>query len=103
MVSVGNTTCPRCGGTLRYYDAVKRIVRTKGRRTNYIFMRRLRCCKCGTTHRELPLFLFPHKQYEAEMILGVCEGIITPDTLGYEDYPCEMTMRRWRTRNVQRL
>ena len=27
--------------------------------------------------------------------MGVIEGLITPETLGYEDYPCEMTMHRW--------
>lgn len=103
MVSVGDTVCPRCGGYLKYYDMVKRIVRTKDRRTNYIFIRRLRCCKCGAMHRELPLFLFPYKQYEAELIFGVCNGLISSDTLGYEDYPCETTMRRWCARYLQRL
>ena len=27
---------------------------------------------------------------------GVLEGLITCETLGFEDYPCEMTMIRWR-------
>ena len=35
------------------------------------------------------------KEYESEIIIGVIEGLITPETLGYEDYPCEMTMNRW--------
>ena len=26
---------------------------------------------------------------------GVIEGYITPETLGYEDYPYEATMNRW--------
>ena len=46
-------------------------------------------------HRELPEELFPYKQYESEVIRGVLEGLITCETLGYEDYPCEVTMIRW--------
>lgn len=51
---------------------------------------------CQTLHRELPDFIFPYKQYEAEVIQGVLEGFITTETSGYEDYPCEMTMVRWK-------
>ena len=46
-------------------------------------------------HRELPSSIIPYKEYESEIIIGVIEGLITPETLGYEDYPCEMTMNRW--------
>lgn len=38
---------------------------------------------------------FPYKQYEAELISGVLEGLITVETLDFEDYPCESTMKRW--------
>ena len=31
------------------------------------------------------------------MIRGVLEGLITSDTLGFEDYPCEATMANWRS------
>ena len=63
--------------------------------TEWIVIRRLRCTICGSLHRELPEELFPYKQYEAEVIIGVLEGLITCETLGFEDYPCEMTMSRW--------
>ena len=85
------------------YDKVKRIVRTKGRVTNRTIIRRLRCPKCGRLHRELPEDIFPYKQYEAEIIRGVLEGFITPETMGYEDYPCEMTMIRWKAQKSQLL
>lgn len=104
MVRVKETTCPICGGNLKYYDSVKRIVRSKGRSTKWVYIRRLRCCGCNTLHRELPDYIFPYKQYEAEVIKGVLSGVITSDTLGYEDYPCEMTMFRWRnSQNLQSL
>ena len=95
MVIGNNSNCPRCGGELKHYDKVERIVRTKGRETNRVKIRRLRCISYGMTHRELPRSLIPFKQYSADVISGVVEGHITSDTLGYEDYPCEVTMLRW--------
>lgn len=95
MVALEVSICPKCGGNLKYYDQVKRIVRTNGRKTWRIPMRRLRCMKCRAMHRELPELIFPYKQYEAKIITGVLEGSITCETMGYEDYPCEMTMIRW--------
>ena len=96
MISNNESTCPKCGGQLKYYDSVKRIVRHKYGRKNKVVIRRFRCCKCGAMHRELPDFIFPHKQYETDIIIGVWEGLITCETIGFEDYPCEMTMLRWR-------
>lgn len=93
MVSADKTSCPKCAGRLRYFDSVKRVVRTKARRTEWIEIRRLRCTECGALHRELPEDLFPYKQYEAEVIRGVLEGLITCETLGFD--PCEVTMARW--------
>lgn len=97
MIDKNESTCPNCGGDLKFYDKVKRILRTKRRITKYIDIRRLRCLKCQKTHREIPSYILPYKQYEAEIIRGVLEGYITSETLGYEDYPCEKTMNRWKT------
>lgn len=103
MVSAGKTACPKCGGQLKFFDTTKRIVRTKARRTEWIEIRRLRCMSCGALHRELPEDIFPYKQYEAEVICGVLDGLITCETLGFEDYPCEMTMLRWMAQKSQFL
>lgn len=103
MISDNELTCPYCGGNLKYYDNVKRLVRTKGRASKRVKIRRLKCMKCGAMHRELPDYILPYKQYEAEVIMGVLEGLITCETLGYEDYPCEMTMLRWLSRKQQLL
>lgn len=102
VISIGQKYCPICGGELRYYDRVSRIVRTKGRKTTYIWLRRFRCFGCESVHREIPSNIHPYKQYEAELISGVLEGLITQDTLGYEDYPCEATMNKW-IREIYRL
>ena len=103
MISSNEALCPSCGDKLAYYDSAKRIVRTKARQTRCIKIRRMRCCGCGILHRELPDSLLPYKQYEAELIRGVLEGLISSDTLGYEDYPCEATMIHWRSQKLQLL
>lgn len=96
MVTNNELICPKCGGKLKYYDKVHRIVRTKRRKTLWVQIRRLRCIDCRAVHRELPNYIFPYKQYEVEVIRGVLEGFIDSETIGFEDYPCEVTMLRWR-------
>ncbi len=103
MITDNVLNCPKCGGVLRYYDSVQRIKRTKGRVSKYIRMRRLRCDDCRSVHREIPSDISPYKQYEGELIKGVLEGFITPQTYGYEDYPCEMTMIRWKSQKLHLL
>lgn len=103
MITENVSRCPACGGCLKFFDTVKRIVRTKARATEWIMIRRLRCTVCGSLHREIPDNLFPYKQYEAEVIVGVLEGLITCETLGFEDYPCETTMAQWITQKHQLL
>lgn len=66
------------------------------------------CAACGAlaagqSTREMGGLFFPYKQYEAEVIFGVLEGLITCETLGFEDYPCEMTMLRWLSQKAQLL
>ena len=87
--------CSYCGGTLKYYDKVSRIVKTKGGHKQKIEIRRVRCINCRRMHRKLPDFLVPYRHYESEIIKGVLDGFITSDTIGFEDYPCETTMNRW--------
>ena len=100
MVRTSDTTCPKCGGELKYIGPVKRLVRTKGGNKHWIKIRRMLCKDCSVVHRELPDYLLPFKHYESDIIEGVIDGVITPYVLGYEDFPSETTMKRWlRTRN----
>lgn len=69
MISDNQSICPKCGGQLKYYDHVQRLVRTKFGNKKWVAIRRLRCCKCHAVHRELPDFIFPYKQYEADIII----------------------------------
>ena len=77
--------CTVSGHKLRYYDTVPRLVRTKNRETRTIRIKRFQCQKCSKIKRYLPSYIFPYKQYEKEVIKGALEGIITCETIGYED------------------
>ncbi len=60
-------------------------------------IRRLRCEHCHSYHNELPDCLLPYKHYEAEVVSGVIDGYVSSNDSESEDYPCEETMRRWRS------
>ena len=96
MIRKSETLCPYCNSKLIFFDRVNRIIKTKGGKTNWIKIDRVKCTGCGRLHRILPDYILPYKQYEAELVMGVIEGLIDSDTLGYEDYPCESTMKLWK-------
>lgn len=98
MIRSGVLLCPGCAGPLVYFDTVRRKLWTRNQEKQLILIPRYRCPACGTIHRALPDTVVPYQRYEAELIRGVLEGLITVETLGYEDYPCEATMERWRRR-----
>ena len=53
---------------------------------------------CGKCNRQLPDIWLPNKQYEADLIENVVDGMVTEEDLirkGH-DYPCEATLNRWR-------
>ena len=103
MVNTSSSTCPMCGEPLEYLDRVNRIVRSKGGEVRKDKIRRMYCGRCGVTHREIPEYLLPYKHYEAKIIEGVINGTITSFDLEYEDYPCEMTMKRWKASHDKHL
>ena len=89
--------CPKCGADMKRYDSVKRVVKTKGGVKERVLIVRAKCTNCNSVRRILPENILPYKHYEKDIIDGVVEGLITSETLGYEDYPCEETMKRWKT------
>lgn len=95
MIYEGEVLCPVCGGNLKLYDHVMRIIREKKGEKDHIYIRRMKCVDCGKIHRELPRYALPYIQYDKDIVMGVLTGQITSDDLDYEDYPCEMTMIRW--------
>ncbi len=87
--------CPECNGLLKPYDHVTRSVRSGFGNIEHIRIQRYKCVKCKRIHRELPNYLVPYKQFKADIIAGVIDGSVGVQNLEYEDYPCEMTMKRW--------
>ncbi len=79
---------------MNYRDSRKRIRRKEGGHVEYLLVRRMFCAHCHRLHVELPNCLVPQKHYDAEVISGVIEGVVTADDLDSEDHPCAMTMRR---------
>ena len=89
--------CPDCNSeNIKRYDKIKRLMIVKGGKKKWIDVPRYKCMDCNTIHRHLPKLLLPFKHYQVDIIYGVQKGFITSDTLGYEDYPCEETMKRWK-------
>ena len=67
----------------------------KGGNKCWLNVKRFRCKMCHKIYRKLPDFIFPYKHYDARIITAVLAGKITYETIDFEDYPCEMTMKRW--------
>lgn len=95
MVRESDEVCPICGGSLSPYGFRKRYVRGKYGKRRIVKLKRYKCAKCGVVHHELPDFVTPYIRYETDIIMGVLEVFITCETLGFEDYPSEITMQRW--------
>lgn len=87
--------CDICGNKTKRYDRVLRQVKHEGGRIEWIWVCRYRCTVCNHLQRDLPAFVIRHKHYSRDVIQGVLQGFLTPYTLSCEDYPCEMTMKRW--------
>ena len=68
MVYEGELFCPVCGGTLKLYDHVMRMIKIQKGVKTYIYIRRLRCTKCGRVHRELPEHIIPHIHYDKAIV-----------------------------------
>jgi len=90
--------CPCCGGDLKYRDSRSRIRKKEGEAEDqHLLIPRYRCQNpnCKRYHNGLPDCLAPHKHYEAEVISGVCDRVVTEDDEDSEQFPCAATMRRW--------
>lgn len=84
MVSNNTSTCQDCGGKLKYYDKVRRIVRTKGRVSKWVNVPRYQCSECGCIRRYLPDYIYPYKQYESEII--TYKFVVVPATAKFKNW-----------------
>lgn len=100
---VGDWTCPRgdlpvcpvCQSQMKYRDSRRRHIRVEGGVKHWGTVRRYLCKRCHRLHTELPLDLCPYKHYRASIIEDVLDDVVSEDDPGYEDYPCEVTIKRW--------
>lgn len=93
--SVTSHICPVCQSIMHYRDSRKRIRKTEGGIKEFLVIRRFRCEHCHSYHVELPDCLVPFKHYEAEVISGVLDGVVSSADLDAEDYPSLSTILRW--------
>lgn len=40
--------------------------------------------------------MIPYKHYGSEIIEDVVDGVVGPDDIGTENYPCEASMKHWK-------
>lgn len=97
MVKLGTRICPNCGGELHSYGSIQRKLRVEFGDIRWVRIRRLCCERCHSTHRELPGYILPFKQYRGDIVKGFIDGRISEYDIEYEDYPCMTTIRDWRS------
>ena len=68
IIAAKRTPCPICQGYLRPRDIKPRKVIDADGMTYTYYLRRSICCNCGSSHRELPDFMAPHKHYTKRAI-----------------------------------
>ena len=88
--------CKYCGGETKHRDRVKRIVKKCFGQRELIFVERVKCVDCGRLMRVLPDNLEPFRHYDKEVIRACLDESTDLYEAGLEDYPCEMTVKRWR-------
>lgn len=93
MVSNENEKCPYCGGKLASRGMVKRIVKVGNGETSIVKIKRCYCLSCGKWHRIIPDYIIPYKHYRKEIV----DGTVDLNDIFYEDYPCDMTKKRWQS------
>ena len=81
--------CPKCNNIMKFRDTCNRHSKNKESECTWYVLRRFECC--GSTHREIPDFLFPYKHYEADVVQAAIDG--NTDGIAAD----ESTIRRWQS------
>lgn len=93
MIGCNDSTCPKCGGNLKYYNKVKRISKDKGGNVSLLDIRQMVCEECKSIHRELPDSVAPYRHYNAKFIRAAIKD--GGASVKEYKYPCKATIRRW--------
>lgn len=88
--------CPECKSVLKYRDKVLRYQKLIGGERKLYMINRLQCTKegCRKLHRQLTDGMIKFKQYAAEVIEDVIDGVISEED-GLKN-PCDGSMKHWR-------
>jgi len=74
-LEVPRPTCPACTGSMTLWSGYMRSVRTDGRCVR-VWVPRLRCRGCDTTHALLPAFVVVRRLDTVETIGAVLDGVV---------------------------
>jgi hypothetical protein len=96
MIKEGEDSCPVCGGKLKRYDKVKRLIKTEYGHKKWIDVERFVCTECHRMHRVIPNDILPYKQYEKHIIEGFINNTLDSYRLEYEDFPSESIINEWK-------
>ena len=86
--------CFECGEPMKHRDFVKRIQKLGYEEKIWISVERFYCPRCRKYRRKLPESAVRYKQYAKYVIDDVLED---SEDAAYEDYPCDMTKKRWKS------
>lgn len=88
--------CPECNHLLKYRDRVLRGQKQIGGERKLYMINRMQCTNgsCRKLHRQLTDEMIKFKQYAAEIIEDVIDGVISEED-GLKN-PCDGSMKHWR-------
>ena len=91
MIFTKGSVCPKCGGELQKRGSAIRYIRYGNGDRIKIRVKRYSCKKCGSWHTLIPDDILPYKQYSKKIV----NGEVDLEDTQYENYPCDMTKKRW--------
>lgn len=101
MVGKNIDICPYCGGPLQPRGYIWRRIKKENGKKSRVKILRKSCKNCGKWHRVIPDNIIPYKQYTKDIIEGFAASKLNNDMLEFEDYPCDITVKRWVRKNFK--
>lgn len=95
MVNKKDEFCPYCNGDLQPRGYIWRKIRIENGKIARRKIFRKSCKKCGRWHRVIPDDIIPYKQYRKDIIEGFISKQLSNEELEFEDFPCDITIKRW--------
>ena len=97
ILSTEYPACPECGKIMTFHDTCNRHGLNEKAECTWYVLRRFQCC--GSTHREIPDFLFPFKHYEADVVQSAIDE--NTDKIAADESTIRCWRRQWRTQEMR--